>query len=461
MDFTKFDDGFFCIDRYHGFLPKVDPLESLPMQFSGLQTLLDNIPLYVNIKDMNGLDVAVNNLPNYLDEIKQIDDNNILLFQGLFRGYAMLTSAYLLMPSHINQVDGLYGKAKQILPSNIVQPFEYVADRLKVFPFLDYHFAYSSGNYVKRNTQLSENEAYRYDNLRLAVSFSGTKDEEGFIMLHVDIVSKTKKLIQGIEQFLNGDKLVGLNTVLEASKEINERRKQMWTASDYRKYNSFRAFIMGIKGNNQIFGEGVTYEGSTNVNKRTYRGQTGAQDDTIPTLDIFTGVTRYYPENELTKYLLDLRQYRPVVFQEFFKELEQHGIKYEELDLECLKILYLILNEIWAFRNGHWQFVQKYILENTKYATATGGTPITTWIPNQIGAVLDYMTSVLDKIKELSPDDDFLLNGITLNEKKNILVKQQQELMKKNYDATSVFETGEKFNDVKIIKGESVCPFHH
>ena len=47
--------------------------------------------------------------------------------------------------------------------------------------------------------------------------------------------------------------------------------------------------------------------------------------------------------------------------------------------------------EIYLFRNGHWQFVQKYIMQNTAYPKATGGTPITSWIPNQIKAVLSAM----------------------------------------------------------------------
>ena len=46
--------------------------------------------------------------------------------------------------------------------------------------------------------------------------------------------------------------------------------------------------------------------------------------------------------------------------------------------------LLAIVEEIYKFRNGHWQFVQKYIVANTKYAKATGGTPIFSWIPNQI-----------------------------------------------------------------------------
>ncbi|GIS00720.1 MAG: hypothetical protein CM15mP102_15400 [Flavobacteriales bacterium] len=44
-------------------------------------------------------------------------------------------------------------------------------------------------------------------------------------------------------------------------KSINERRQIMWEASRWKHYNDFRVFIMGIKGNNEIFGDGVIYEG--------------------------------------------------------------------------------------------------------------------------------------------------------------------------------------------------------
>ena len=36
------------------------------------------------------------------------------------------------------------------------------------------------------------------------------------------------------------------------------------------------------------------------------------------------------------------------------------------------------------------------IMKNTKYQIATGGTPIISWIPNQIGAVLKYMNDILE-----------------------------------------------------------------
>ena len=77
---------------------------------------------------------------------------------------------------------------------------------------------------------------------------------------------------------------------------------------------------MGVKGNDDIFPNGLTYEGVWKE-PHAYRGQTGAQDNIIPTADIASGVIHYYPQNQLTQYLMDLREYRPQCVQEFFKEL--------------------------------------------------------------------------------------------------------------------------------------------
>jgi hypothetical protein len=70
----------------------------------------------------------------------------------------------------------------------------------------------------------------------------------------------------------------------------------MWKASRHDHYNDFRVFIMGVKGNEEMFESGVVYEGVPDENgvlgePKAYRGQTGAQDDIIPTMDIVTGVS--------------------------------------------------------------------------------------------------------------------------------------------------------------------------
>lgn len=448
-----YTDGFFCVDENNGFLPIKDPLVRLPFIYSEIQDTLDNLPNLIK----NGvlLESTIENLPNKIELVKL--ETDIFIIQALYRAYTFLTSAYLLEPSNRNKNDKGYGKGRNILPIQLTQPLEFVSSKLDVYPWLDYHYSYSLGNYVKKNPL----EGFEYTNLDMACKFSGTNDEIGFIMVHVDINSHSADLIKGIKLFkknikyetelktelefeleIETNKKNGLELILDAMKKINEKRKNMWKASEPANYNNFRAFIMGINGNTDIFGKGVKYEGSNNTELRTYRGQSGSQDDIIPTIDIFTGLFKFYPNNILTKYLLDMRSYRPKPIQKFLTDLESNYIDYTKLCDSELKILYKILEQVHNFRNGHWMFVQKYIMANTKYNVATGGTPITTWIPNQIEAVIEYMKNILEKIRDVKFVMD---NKLDLDFRYKVLNSQIEELKKKNFDVNLVYDYEGKF----------------
>ncbi len=455
MNLDRYSDNFFEVNHLNGFLPKKSPLAVLPDRYSELQVLIDEMP----IKKANGqggllsiegaIEDAVKKLKNYKDLVKNEDD--IFINQALFRAYAFLTSAYLLAPSHFSfQKTKKYGKAHRLLPSQLSEPFVLVSEKLDVYPFIDYHYAYSLGNYVK----IDSSKGYEWENLAMAAKFSGMDDERGFIMLHVDINQHSPQLVGSILDFIKSKDNSGvnqsLNNCLSSMKSINERRQIMWQASRWKHYNDFRVFIMGIKGNDEIFGDGVIYEGVSEEPVQ-YRGQTGAQDNIIPTADIFTGVIDYYPSNDLTKYLLDLRSYRPKCIQNFLSDLKDemkenrlfNSIKKSE-NQEGLCLLIQILDEIYYFRNGHWQFVQKYIMANTKYAKATGGTPIISWIPNQITAVLNYMSDVLELIPDNSSFLDKGLFAQQLSKKISLLEKQLQLLHGDNYNAEDVFALNKK-----------------
>ena len=455
MNLDRYSDNFFEVNHLNGFLPKESPLAVLPERYNELQVLIDEMP----IKKANGqggllsiegaIEDAVKKLKNYKDLVKNEDD--IFINQALFRAYAFLASAYLLAPSHFSfQKTKKYGKAHRVLPSQISEPFVLVSKKLDVYPFLDYHYAYSLGNYVK----IDDSKGYEWENLAMAAKFSGMDDERGFIMLHVDINQHSPQLIGSILDFINAKDNHGVNQSLDnclsSMKSINERRQIMWEASRWKHYNDFRVFIMGIKGNNEIFGDGVIYEGVSEEPVQ-YRGQTGAQDNIIPTADIFTGVINYYPSNDLTQYLLDLRSYRPKCIQNFLSDLKDEmkenrlfsSIKKTNNE-EGLCILIQILDEIYYFRNGHWQFVQKYIMANTKYAKATGGTPIISWIPNQITAVLNYMSDVLELIPDNSSFIDKALFSEQLSKKISLLEKQLHLLHGDNYNAEDVFALNQK-----------------
>ena len=430
MNLDRYSDNFFEVNHLNGFLPKKSPLAVLPERYNELQILIDEMP----IKKANGqggllsregaIEDAIKKLKNYKDLVKKEDD--IFIIQALFRAYSFLTSAYLLAPSHFSfQKTKKYGKAHSVLPSQLSEPFVLVSEKLDVYPFIDYHYAYSLGNYVK----IDKSKGYEWENLAMAAKFSGMDDERGFIMLHVDINQHSPQLVGSILDFLKSKNNIGVNqslkNCLSSMKRINERRQIMWQASRWKHYNDFRVFIMGIKGNEEIFGDGVVYEGVSEEPVQ-YRGQTGAQDNIIPTADIFTGVIDYYPKNDLTKYLLDLRSYRPKCIQNFLSDIKDemkenrlfNSIQVSKNE-EGLCLLIKILDEIYYFRNGHWQFVQKYIMANTKYAKATGGTPIISWIPNQITAVLNYMSDVLELIPDNSSFIDKALFSEQLSKKKN------------------------------------------
>ena len=300
----------------------------------------------------------------------------------------------------------------------------------------------------------------------LVTKFSGTPDEQGFISIHVDINQNSPNLIKSVFTMLEGLKKEnmtelynGLKLNLDTMTLNNERRRNIYKASNPNNYNELRMFIMGIKGNEEIFGDGVVYEGVQEFEGKPvkFRGQTGAQDDIIPTEDIITGLINFYPENELTKYLFELREYRPKIVQEFMMDLrESFKDFFDKLKTLCTKskehdslvILLLILEQIYKFRNGHWMMVQQYILKQTKYSKATGGTPITTWLPNQIQACLDYTEVVLQNIdknvvKQETLKTEYLRVLQDVIKYRGILNKQKEELCKEGFNPDKVYEANE------------------
>lgn len=276
-------------------------------------------------------------------------------------------------------------------------------------------------------------------------------------MLHVDINQYSPPLVESVTKLMNY-KNVDLNRYLalsvESMRKINERRQLMWQASRWKHYNDFRVFIMGIKGNDDIFGNGLIYEGVSEKPKQ-YRGQTGAQDNIIPLMDIFSGIINHYPKNELTHYLKDLRSYRPKCIQNFLEDVRLHfsSLNNSLLDqitinknFKGLELLLDLLEEIYLFRNGHWQFVQKYIMQNTVYPKATGGTPIISWIPNQLNAVLKTMEECFSTLPEKYIKDNIpnWMNSFKI--KRTLLDKQLELLNEKNFKAKEVYELNKKMN---------------
>lgn len=468
---SSYFDGVFDISPEHGFLPYYEPSDDLPDKFRCLLDLSKRMPIYVDFEkkekgllaEEGALKREVEKLPNFVNEIKG-DDPKYL--QTLYRLYTFISSAYLLEPAYHHYLKtGVYGKGERMLPENLAQPLVKVADALGVFPWLDYHYSYCLCNVVLKDNGLPAT----WENMKLLTSFAGTPDETGFISVHVDINQNSPQIIESIHKVIRGFKNKDIKKVEEGYKlnyetmvKNNERRREIYKASNPNNYNELRMFIMGSKGNEEIFGDGIVYENVYRFKGEPvkFRGQTGAQDDIIPTEDIFTGVVEYYPKNRLTEYLMELRDYRPNVVMKFMKDLASDfkDVKKKLIDMcdqfeyyNPLVYLLLSVEQIYRFRNGHWMMVQQYIMKQTKYEKATGGTPITSWLPNQIKACLDFMEDVVKNTKISLLDDsmkkEFNRLKIDIENYKTVLNKQLEELTKKDYDPDKVYDANKTYKE--------------
>jgi len=212
----------------------------------------------------------------------------------------------------------------------------------------------------------------------------------------------------------------------------------MWNHSSPADYMKFRTFIMGTK-NQPMFPKGVVYEGVT-TEPTFFRGESGANDSIIPSADNFLELTARMPENPLTVILRDFRSYRPSNHNEWLEWLEKEArtlgvVNYSLQDDTSSLLLLALIDQVREFRNRHWLFTKEYIIKHTTHPVATGGSPIVTWLPNQLGSVLKSMIDVGSKInlKRLSAPEKTLAEELIerAEVQKRVLDREVKELSKK------------------------------
>jgi indoleamine 2,3-dioxygenase len=110
---------------------------------------------------------------------------------------------------------------------------------------------------------------------------------------------------------------------------------------------------------------------------------------------------------------MDLREYRPKghrAFVHWVAESAKHRhVKAKALHRSSTALpLLQNLDIVRQIRAQHWNMTKAYIISNTKHPKATGGTPITTWLPNQLGGTLEYMEECCTEIHALRAKGDKL-----------------------------------------------------
>ncbi|GAM87971.1 hypothetical protein ANO11243_060000 [Dothideomycetidae sp. 11243] len=395
----------FMVSTERGFLPRQNPVVQLPKEFEPLESILQRMP----IKTLSGepglladfkLGPTVQSEFPDLSEYVEKYQHDLPLMNALYRDYSFLASAYLLEPCHERFMRGeSYGLGRQTLPRNIAMPITKVAKFAGFMPFMEYAGSYALFNYRLENPELG----LEYDNLRLIRAFELGMDpkssEAGFVLVHIAMVKHSGALVAAAVDASNaaGNKdrdafNKAMTELVAALDQINKVMNTMWTRSKPTGYTSFRTFIFGITSQS-MFPDGVVYEG-VSEEPMAFRGESGANDSMVPLCDNLLQISM--PQTPLTEILKDFRQYRPGNHREFLEAIKDHSdsINFKDYALSdsISASLYLqALDQVRDFRWRHWCFTREYILKMTSHPTATGGSPIVTWLPNQLQAVMANM----------------------------------------------------------------------
>ncbi|KAI8387032.1 hypothetical protein BD560DRAFT_321637 [Blakeslea trispora] len=416
----------FTVGVDNGFLPRQDPLAKLPEEFSRLESLLQRMPMQL-LDGTPGLlasgqfgDAVRDELPLY--DVDRITDQHLL--SALFRDYTFAASAYLLEPCDIlyrSRKD--YGLGRKVLPMNIAVPLHKVSNKIHSKPFMEYALSYALYNYKKINPL----EGLTYDNLALVRAFAGSESEKGFVLNHVTMVAYSPRLVKhtmgALQAVEEKDRkrfnieMAGLN---EAYESINREMEMMWSRSMPEDYIKFRTFIMGTK-NQPMFPDGVIYEGVSDK-PVVHRGESGANDSMVPLGDNLLQITELMPENPLTTVLRDFRSYRPTNHREFLEYVQDKAKKvclkeFALQDPNSAAVYLSNVDQIRAFRHRHWNFTKEYIIKHTAHPVATGGSPIVTWLPNQLNTVLSLLNEVGDSIDKSQLTESNLIRVEEINKR--------------------------------------------
>ncbi|KAK3301335.1 uncharacterized protein B0H64DRAFT_370468 [Chaetomium fimeti] len=457
LDDTRPDDTSlpaFMVSTTRGFLPRMDPIVTLPAEFDVLESILQRMP----VKTLSGEpgllaesklgETVTKELPDLTDAVDKYKAN-LPLMNALYRDYSFLASAYLLEPCHERFVRGEeYGLGRDVLPANIARPIAKCAALCGFKPFMEYAGSYALFNY----RLVDPTQGLASSNIRLIRAFEHgldpTSSEAGFVLVHIDMVKHSGPLVGGAAACITAASNptphrsrsaanAGLTQVLTAMRKVNATMETMWARSRPTQYTSFRTFIFGITAQS-MFPEGVVYEGVEELGGKpvSFRGESGANDSMVPLVDNLLAVPM--PQTPLTEILRDFRSYRPGDhrgFLEWVKTVgEEVGLKGwlldvegreaagDEMTRESRALWIMVLDQVREFRWRHWCFAREYILKRTSHPTATGGSPIVTWLPNQLSAVMDEMVNLHEAVGgNLGPEVDEIMD----------LVGRQREMLRK------------------------------
>jgi indoleamine 2,3-dioxygenase len=343
----------------NGFLPVVDPRQSLPSNLAVLDEIGRDLPSLLE-------DTAFRQYAKEL-EIPPLDTEDTHVARLYYVRLGFLASGY------INQ---LGVPSEHILPANIAIPLCSVAKLLGKPPILSYD-GYALYNWKRFNSS----RPVALGNIDTLQNFVHLYDEHWFILIHVEIEAIAAECVDAILKVHGNQNEETINEALKiiASsvwKQVAVLRRIPEKMAPHLYYKTFRQYIR--------FFENVIYEGVSH-DSLNYRGETGAQSSVLPALVSFLKIP--HKPSALTNHLADMRNFMPSEHQTVLNGIESMPSIKEFADKDLFNE---VLEAIASFREIHIGWAQDYINKWVSDNRGTGGTPYMEWLNQLISETRNY-----------------------------------------------------------------------
>lgn len=381
------------MELHCGFLPTIDPIQSLPKAFDTWELVAHHLPKLL----------VSNQLRNTIKKLPPFDTAQL-------KNAAHIDRAMLLL-SYIGHAY-VWGEktVAESIPAVLAQPWYDVATKLQRPPVLSYA-SYALYNWFR----LDNTQPIALGNIALLQNFLGGIDEEWFILIHVDIEAKAA---MGLSAILSAQESVAKENTALLTNNLKNMMVALTTMCDvldrmpehcdpYIYYNRVRPYIHGWK-NNPSLPNGLIYEGVAAYHNKPqqFKGETGAQSTIIPSFDAALGIEH---ENDLLKaHLTEMRDYMPREHVAFLENIEKnsaqehssirHYIKKHAAKHPELKELYnQCVTLLTRFRHTHMSYAMHYIQKQVQSANTnpteigTGGTPFMAYLHKHLDTTEKFL----------------------------------------------------------------------
>ncbi|KAJ6001695.1 hypothetical protein N7522_006922 [Penicillium canescens] len=356
-------DAIFKEYVHRGFLPDGLPLESLPSPYyKAWEDIASQLPALIQtgqIRDM------IDNLP--VCSIEHLQTEREWRRAYVIMGY--LSHAYIWGGD----------KPKEILPPSISKPFLEISSHLEV-PACATYSGLTLWNFKAPSPNADTTDP---DNLHVQTSWTGTKDEEWFMLISVAVEAKGARLISQMQEAIkavtanDADLLTSLlYRFADGLSDLTLTLKRMYEHNRPAVFfHQLRPFLAGSKNMGPAgLPRGVYYDVGDGVerpeNWKQLSGGSNAQSSLIQALDIFLGI-KHSDSASGENFIEEMRKYMPGPHRRFLQSLAAiSNIRtyiQSSADKSTEKEAYnAAVNELKAFRDTHIQMVTRYIVMAAK-----------------------------------------------------------------------------------------------